>query len=80
MFLDNAFRGLASQKNVDVPGRYSVRLFSAKSLLRTETTDDFVEYLNDLLQNMPCEHREALRLVHPELAHIPLLNPQHNGE
>lgn len=69
MFLDNEFRALASQKNVDVPGRYGVRLFSAK------TADDFLEYLNDLLHNMPSEHRGALKLVHPELAHVPLLNP-----
>ena len=28
MFVDNEFRKLASQRNVDVPGRYGVRLFS----------------------------------------------------
>jgi hypothetical protein len=31
MFVDNEFRKLASQRNIDVPGRYGVRLFSENS-------------------------------------------------
>jgi len=60
MFLDKSFRALADQKCVDVPNRYDVKLFSAT------TMDDFIEYLDELLHSMPCGHREALKLVHPE--------------
>jgi hypothetical protein len=74
MFLDNSFRALADQKRVDVPNRYGVKLFSAR------TIPDFIKYLDELLHNMPRRHREALRLVHPELADVPFLNPENDGE
>lgn len=74
MLLDRSFRALVEQKAVDVPNRYGVKLFSAA------TMKDFIEYLDDLLHNMPRDHREALKLVHPELAGTPLLNPENRGE
>jgi hypothetical protein len=69
MFLDNSFRSLAEQKDVGIPGRYGVRLFSAT------TMDDFSNYLDELLHNLPLDHCEALKLVHPEMADTRLLNP-----
>ena len=42
MFLDNEFRKLACQRNIDVPGRYGVRLFSETN--RAE----FKDYLDDV--------------------------------
>lgn len=63
MFLDNEFRNLAEQGNIDVPGRYNVRLFSANN------RDDFADYLQDILvTGISSEHRERLALVYPEWA------------
>lgn len=44
VLLDNDFRALASQRNVDVPGRYGVRLFSENN------REDFARYLEEVEQ------------------------------
>ena len=43
MFNDNEFRKLACQRNVDVPGRYGVRLFSETN------RNQFMAYLDEFL-------------------------------
>ena len=63
MFLDNEFRNLSEQRNIDVPGRYDVKLFSANN------RDAFAGYLQDILvTGMSSEHHERLALVYPEWA------------
>jgi hypothetical protein len=42
IFVDNEFRKVALQRNVDVPGRYGVRLFSKNN------REQFVGYLNEI--------------------------------
>lgn len=61
MFVDKEFREMASQKNVDVPGRFGARLFSMK------TRDQFVAYLDDTLHDISDAHREGLVLAYPYL-------------
>ena len=60
MYVDKEFDSMASQKNVDVPGKFGVRLFS------TRTHDAFLTYL-DVLKNMSEAHREGLALLYPHL-------------
>ncbi len=63
MFLDEEFRGLASKGTVDVPGRYHVKLFSAKH------RNEFMDYLEHIRQlSLVPEHIERLALVYPEWA------------
>lgn len=64
MVVDNEFCAMASQGNIDVPGRFGVLLFSARTL------SAFVAYLDDLLANMPQEHRDALKLIQPQGASV----------
>jgi len=68
MIVDNFFRGLASQKNIDVAGRFDVKLFSARTL------PAFIAYLDDLLTNMPPDHRKAVKAVIPHVSRLPILN------
>jgi hypothetical protein len=65
MLVDNEFREMASQKNVDVPGKFGVRIFSMK------TRDDLMAYLVGLWSEMTDAHREGLALIHPHL--VPVL-------
>lgn len=64
MFVDREVRCMASEGNVDVPGKYNVRLFSVK------TQSEFLKYLSDILRNMSDAHLEGLSLVHPHLAPV----------
>ena len=68
MIVDNFFRGLASQRNVGVPQRFAVKLFSARTL------PEFIVYLDDLLHNIPMDHRKAVKAVIPHVSQIPILN------
>ena len=61
MYVDNEFHSMASQKNVDVSGKFGVRLFS------TRTHDSFLAYLDDILKSMSEAHREGLTLLYPHL-------------
>lgn len=67
MIVDNFFRGLASQKNIDVAGRFGVKLFSARTL------PAFIAYLDDLLANIPLNHRKAVKAVIPHVSRLPIL-------
>jgi len=58
MIVDKEFRAVASSGNVDLPGRYGVRLFSPSVL------DEFSDYLRDIEARMTPEHRGALIAVH----------------
>jgi hypothetical protein len=53
MFVDNEFRKLALQRNVDVPGRYGVRLFSKSS------REAFMAYLDDISADSATSSRSA---------------------
>lgn len=64
MYVDNEFHSMASQKNVDVSGKFGVRLFS------TRTNDAFLAYLDDILKSMSEAHREGLTLLYPHLISI----------
>lgn len=56
MFVDNEFRKLASQRNVDVLGRYGVRLFSETN------RNEFEAWLDETLAGITAqEHRPGLR-------------------
>lgn len=46
MFVDNEFRKLAYQRNVEVPGRYGVRLFSETN------REEFMAYLGETQQGV----------------------------
>ena len=70
MVVDNEFCAIASQKNIDVPGRYKVKLFSARIL------DQFIQYLERLLTDTSHEHRAALKQVFPHFAWLPLLKTE----
>jgi len=67
MVVDNFFRELASQRKIGVAQRYDVQLFSARTL------PAFIHYLDELLANIPIDHRKAVKAVIPNLAHLPLL-------
>lgn len=67
MIVDNEFRGMVSQKNIDVEKRFNVRIFSARTL------PDFIGYLDNLLANIPDDHRRAVQEVHRHLAILPWL-------
>jgi hypothetical protein len=67
MIVDNEFCGMASQKNIAVPGRFGVPLFSARTL------PSFIAYLDDLLMNIPEDHQIAVKEVHSHLANLPWL-------
>lgn len=58
MIVDKEFRAIASAKNVDLPGRYDVRLFSPSVL------DEFLDFLREIEAQMTPEHRRALIAVH----------------
>ena len=62
MFVDNEFRGMAYERNVDLFGKYGVRLFSYK------TRNEFLTYLDGILASMSDAHIEGLSIVHPHLA------------
>ena len=64
MYVDKEFDSMASQKNVDVPGKFGVRLFS------TRTHDAFLAYLDDILKSMSEAHLEGLELLYPNLISI----------
>lgn len=68
MIVDNFFRGLASQGHIDVPGRFDVKLFSARTL------PAFIAYLDDLLTNISLDHRKAVKAVIPHVSRLPMLN------
>ena len=73
MFLDNEFRKLSSQGNVDVPGRYHVTLFSENN------RDEFMVYLDNIQRSgMSSEHIGRLALIFPEWA--PLLHSAKSGD
>jgi hypothetical protein len=58
MFVDNEFRKLASQGNIDVPGRYGLRLFSENN------RQEFMDYLDAVLaEGMSPAHEERLAIV-----------------
>lgn len=67
MFVDNFFRGLAVQSNIDVPTTYDVRIFSAR------TIKDFIAYLDELLTSIPVDHRKAVKAVVPNVAALSIL-------
>jgi hypothetical protein len=67
MIVDNFFRGLASQKNIDVAGRFDVKLFSARTL------PAFIAYLDELLANIQLDHRKAVKAVIPHVSRLPIL-------
>lgn len=71
MVVDNEFREMASQKNVDVPGKFGVRLFS----LTERTRDEFIAYLDSLWGELSDAHREGLALIYPHMAPmLPLIS------
>ena len=67
MMVDNEFCAMASQNNIDVPGKFGVRMFCSK------THDEFIGYLDNLATNIPDDHRRALKQVYPHLAGFPLV-------
>jgi hypothetical protein len=73
MIVDNEFYAMASQKNIDVPGKFGVRLFCSKTL------DAFLRYLDDLATNLQNDHREALRQVYPQFSELPWLKASYDG-
>lgn len=68
MVVDNYFRGLATQGNVRVGKDFKVELFSPWSLRK------FEDYLDELLHNMPQDHRMAVKKVMPHLSQLPILD------
>jgi hypothetical protein len=68
MVVDNEFCAMASQKNVDVPRKFGVRLFCPKTL------DKFLDYLDDLVANIPHDQRVSMQQVYPHLAGLAWLN------
>lgn len=64
MIVDNEFRGMASQKNIDIERRFGVRLFSARTL------PAFIGYLDELLSSIPVDHRMAVKAIYPHLDSI----------
>lgn|GEM_PF-4942556 len=70
MIVDNYFRGLATQRNIDVPRRFHVELFSAKTL------PAFIDYLDKLLTNIPLDHRKAIKAVIPNIAQLLILKTE----
>jgi hypothetical protein len=66
MVVDNEFREMASQKNVDVPGKFGIRLFS----LTERTRDEFIAYLDSLWGELSDAHREGLSLIYQHLAPV----------
>ena len=53
---------MAYERNVDLFGKYGVRLFSYK------TRNEFLTYLDGILASMSDAHIEGLSIVHPHLA------------
>lgn len=70
MIIYNEFRAMATQKRIDVPGRFGVRLFSSKTL------DELLTYLDELLANIPMDHRRAVKEVYPHMSSIPWLKTE----
>lgn len=68
MVVDNYFRGLATQGNIGIEKDFRVKLFSPKTL------PQFIEFLDELLHNIPQDHRLAIKKVMPHLAQSPILN------
>lgn len=67
MIVDNEFRAMATQGNIDVPGQFGVMLFSARTL------PDFIDYLDEQLASIPEDHRLAVKEVHPHVARVKYL-------
>ncbi len=70
MIVDNFFRGLASQRNIGVPQRFDVKLFSARTLPR------FIAYLDNLVHNIPLDHRKAVKAVVPHVSQLLILKTE----
>ena len=70
MIVDNEFYAMATQKNIDVPRKFGVKLFCSKKL------HDFIDYLDDLVATIPHDHRIALKQVFPHLSALSLLKTE----
>ena len=68
MIVDNEFCAMASQRNIDVPRKFGVRLFCSRTLVQ------FEEYLDDLIANIPSDHQKAVKQVYPHLDGLRCLN------
>jgi hypothetical protein len=61
MVIDNEFCSMASQNNINIKARFDMKIFSARTITA------FIDYLDQLLANMPVDHRRAVKEVHPHL-------------
>ena len=61
MFVDNEFRGMASESQVGVPQRYNVKLFSEKK----DGREEFLQYLDAIFASAKDAHWDKVAICDP---------------